>query len=74
MGMTQDVWLYRNDFDTFRTVQRQTDEGAEVLVFGPQGERAHERFVTVAAAAAAAFREALAERIMQLGFALARRP
>jgi len=70
--MTQDVWLYRNDFDTFRTVQRQTDEGAEVLVFGPQGERAHERFVTVAAAAA--FREAVAERIMRRGFALARRP
>jgi hypothetical protein len=30
--MTQDEWLYRNDFDTFRTVRRQTDEGAEVLV------------------------------------------
>jgi hypothetical protein len=72
VDMTQDVWLYRNDFDTFRTVQRQTDEGAEVLVFGPYGERAHERFATTAAAAA--FREAVAQRIMQRGFALARRP
>jgi hypothetical protein len=72
MGMTQDVWLYRNEYYTFRTVQRQTEEGAEVLLLGPQGQRAHERFSSVAAAAA--FREAVAERIMQCGFALARRP
>ena len=72
MGMTHDVWLYRNDFDTYRTVQRQTEEGAEVLVFGPQGARAHERFETVAAAAA--FREAVADRIMRRGYSLARRP
>jgi hypothetical protein len=70
--MTHDVWLYRNDYHTFRTVQRQTDEGAEVLLLGPQGQRAHERFDTIDAAIA--FREAVAERILQCGFSLARRP
>jgi hypothetical protein len=70
--MTHDVWLYRNDCYTFRTVQRETAEGAEVLLLGPQGQRAHERFST--RAAAAAFREAVAERILQCGYSLARRP
>ncbi len=71
-GMTPDVWLYRNDVETFRTVQRETGEGTEVLVFGSHGERARERFVT--SAAASAFREAVEARIIQRGFRLARRP
>lgn len=70
--MSHDVWLYRNEYHTFRTVQRETPEGAEVLLLGPHGQRAHERFATVAAAAA--FREAVAQRIMQCGYSLARRP
>jgi hypothetical protein len=70
--MNHDVWLYRNDCFTFRTVQRQTPEGAEVLLLGPQGQRAHERFDSLAAAAA--FREAVAERIIQSGYSLARKP
>lgn len=71
-GMTPDVWLYRNDVETFRTVQREDEEGTEVLVFGSHGERARERFST--SAAASAFREAVEARIMQRGFRLARRP
>jgi hypothetical protein len=69
---TSDVWLYRNDVYTFRTVQRHSEEGTEVLVFGPQGERAHERFRSEADATA--FREAVGLRIMQRGFAIARAP
>jgi hypothetical protein len=70
--MTHDVWLYRNDYHTFRAVQRETPEGAEVLLLGPQGQRAHERFASLEAAAA--FREAVAARILQCGSSLARRP
>src|SRR5688572_12022147 len=48
-GMTPDVWLYRNDVETFRTVQRDNGDCTEVLVFGSHGERARERFTTAAA-------------------------
>jgi hypothetical protein len=71
-GMTPHVWLYRNDDETFRTVQRETGEGTEVLVFGSHGERAREQFAT--SADASAFREAVEARILQRGFRLARRP
>jgi hypothetical protein len=70
--MAPDVWLYTNDSATFRTVQRQTESGTEVLVFGSTGERAHETFLT--AADAAAFRLAVEARILKSGFALARGP
>ena len=70
--MAPDIWLYTNDVATFRTVQRQTDAGTEVLVFGSRGERAHETFATTADAAA--FRQALEARILRSGFALARGP
>ena len=71
-GMTPDVWLYRNDVETFRTVQRDNGDCTEVLVFGSHGERARERFTT--SEAADAFRQAVEARIIQRGFRLARRP
>ncbi|HEY6360785.1 MAG TPA: hypothetical protein VIX63_06750 [Vicinamibacterales bacterium] len=70
--MAPEVWLYTNDGATFRTVQRRTEAGTEVLVFGSAGERAHETFVTTADAAA--FRLAVEARILRNGFALARGP
>ena len=37
--MAPNVRIYTNDDATFRTVERDTDDGVEVLVVGSQGER-----------------------------------
>jgi hypothetical protein len=72
LGMAPEVWLYTNDVATFRTVQRPTGDGIEVLLFGSEGERAEQVFNTVADAAR--FREAVEARILKRGFVLTRTP
>ena len=67
--MTPQVWLFRNDSATMRTVQRETDEGIEVLMVGSSGDRAHHTFAS--SGEAATFREALRARFERSGFTLA---
>ena len=70
--MAPQVWLYSNEFATFRTVQRPTDEGYEVLLFGSEGERAGHVFTTEAEAAT--FRTAVEARVLKRGLVLVRQP
>jgi hypothetical protein len=67
--MTPQIWLFRKDEATMRTVQRATADGVEVLLVGSTGDRAHQVFGN--AAEAMVFREALESRIQQNGFTLA---
>jgi hypothetical protein len=66
--MAPSVWVYTNDYATLRAVQRDTDEGTEVLVVGSQGERVHHTFST--RPEACAFRQTLQQHICRRGFAL----
>jgi hypothetical protein len=66
--MAPNVRIYTNDDATFRTVERDTDEGVEVLVVGSQGERAHHTFAS--RPEANAFAQTFEAHITRRGFAL----
>jgi high-affinity Fe2+/Pb2+ permease len=66
--MAPQMWLYRKDEATFRTIQRSTDDGVEVLVVGSTGDRAHHTFSS--GDEALVFREGFETLLGQRGFRL----
>jgi hypothetical protein len=67
-GMAPNVRIYKSEQGTFRTVERDTEEGVEVLVVGSGGERAHHTFAS--RPEATAFTQTFEAHITRRGFAL----
>jgi hypothetical protein len=63
------VWLYTNDLQTIRVIQRTLEHGWEVLMFAPEGVHTRQLFST--AEDAAHFRATLELEILAKGFELA---